>query len=129
MKNFFLILLAIGFVAITVSFVPVLTKPSKSNTAKQLSTTALPDDVKAIVEKSCIGCHSEGGSRMAMSKLNFAKWDSYPAKKQAAKAKAMCKLLNKHKMPPLFTRKSKPELVPTQEQVDLICNWSQTLGK
>ena len=129
MKNIFLVLLAIGFVANTVSFVPVLTKPSKSNAAKQLSTNALPDDVKAIIEKSCIGCHGEGGSRMAMSKLNFSKWDSYPAKKQTAKAAAICKKVTNGKMPPSSVRKSKPELIPTQAQIDLICNWSKTLGK
>ena len=126
MKNIFLILAAIGLVAITVSFVPAI---SKSNGSKHLITNGIPDDVKAIFDKSCAGCHGDGGNHMAMSKVNFTKWDSYDANKQASKGAAICKIITKGKMPPASVRKSKPELVPTQQQIDLICKWSQTLGK
>jgi hypothetical protein len=129
MKNIFLILAAIGLVAITVSFVPAISKSSSSNGSKQLTTSAIPDDVKAIFEKSCMGCHSDDASGFAKSKVNFSKWDSYEPAKQAAKGSDICNVLTKAKMPPKSVRKSKPELVPTKEQIDLICKWSQTLGK
>ena len=129
MKRILLIMLTIGFVAVTVSFIPSYSKVSDSNRIKHFTTSALPDDVKAIVEKSCMGCHSNDASGLAKSKLNFSKWDSYDAKKQASKAKAMCKELTKGKMPPKSVRSSKPELIPSQEQIDLICKWSQGLAK
>ena len=129
MKKLFLLFAAIGLVAITVSFVPAITKSAGSNGSKLITTSAMPDDVKAIFEKSCMGCHGEGGKQMAMSKVNFSKWDSYDSKKQASKGGAICKAITKGKMPPKSVRESKPELVPTKEQIDLICKWSQTLGK
>jgi hypothetical protein len=30
-------------------------------------------------------------------------------------------------MPPKSVRNSKPELIPTKEQIDLICNWAESL--
>jgi len=129
MKKIYLILAAIGLVAITVSFVPALSRSAQSNGSKQLVANPIPTNVKAIIDKSCAGCHADGGSFMAMSKLNFSKWDSYDPKKQADKGAAMCNMLTKGKMPPKSIRKSKPELIPTQEQINMICDWSKTLGK
>jgi len=129
MKNIFLILAAIGLVAITVSFVPALSKSAKSNGSNHLVTNAIPADVKAIFEKSCMGCHSDDAKGLAKSKVNFSKWDSYEPTKQAEKGAAICNMVTKGKMPPASVRKSKPELVPTQQQIDLICKWSKSLGK
>lgn len=130
MKKIFLFLAAIGLVAITVSFVPALSKLAKpTNVSKHLVTNEIPADVKAIFDKSCIGCHGDGGKHMAMSMVNFSTWDKYDQQKQAKKGKAICKMVTKGKMPPKSIRKSKPELVPTQEQIDLICRWSRSLGK
>lgn len=129
MKKFYLFLAAIGLVAITVSFVPAISKSVKPNASTHVTTNAIPSDIKAIFDKSCAGCHSEGGNFMAKAKVNFSNWDSYDAQKQAKKGADICKMLTKGKMPPKSVRKSKPELIPTQEQITSICNWTQTLGK
>ena len=129
MKKIYLFFAAIGLVAITVSFVPALSKSAKPTATKHQTTSAIPDNVKAIFDKSCVGCHGDSGNFMAKSKVNFSAWDTYDAKKQAEKGAAICNMVTKGKMPPKSIRKSKPELIPTAEQITAICNWSQTLGK
>ena len=91
--------------------------------------TAIPDSVFAVFEKACITCHSNDGSGMAKGKLNFDKWDQYSPEKQAAKAADICKELSKSSMPPSGFRKNNPDLVPTDKEVTLICDWSKTLVK
>ena len=126
MKKFYLFIAVIGLFAIMVSFTPALKKANGSN---HLITNGIPDEVKAVFEKSCTGCHSDDGKGLAKAKLNFSQWDNYEPAKQAGKAAAICKMITKGKMPPKSIRKSKPDLIPTQQQIDLICKWSKTLGK
>jgi uncharacterized membrane protein len=124
MKKIFLILIAMGIVVITTSFIPENSNIVAGN--DNFSANAIPDDVKAIIEKSCIGCHSDDSKGLGKSKVNFSKWDTYDAKKQASKSKAICKAITKGKMPPKKTRESKPELIPTQAELDLVCKWAQS---
>jgi hypothetical protein len=76
-----------------------------------------------------MACHAEGGSHMAMSMLNFSEWGKYDVDKQAKKAGAICYMLSKEKMPPKSFRKSNPDLIPTQAQIDAICKWSEKLNQ
>ncbi len=92
------------------------------------ATSSIPDDVMAVVKNSCMGCHATGGKGMAMAKVNFSEWDTYPAAKQAKKAEAVCNVLTKGSMPPKSFRASHPEAVPTDAQKDMICKWSKSLA-
>jgi hypothetical protein len=38
-------------------------------------------------------------------------------------------MLSKEKMPPKSFRKSNPDLIPTQAQIDAICKWSEKLNQ
>jgi hypothetical protein len=88
----------------------------------------IPDNVKKIADKSCMKCHIEpGGNGMAASVLNLAKWDTYSADKQAAKAKAMSKMVSKGKMPPKNFKSSHPEGVPSKEEIKTISDWALSL--
>lgn len=91
------------------------------------TVTPIPDGVLKIANKSCKACHMEGGSKMAMSMVNMSKWDTYTIEKQAAKAKAMCKMISKGKMPPKNYVKNNPDVALTQEDIKTICDWSATL--
>ncbi len=44
----------------------------------------VPADVTAIIEKSCIRCHSDDGNTLAKMKFNFTKWDEYSSDEQAS---------------------------------------------
>jgi hypothetical protein len=87
----------------------------------------IPDDIIKIFQTSCIPCHGDSGGRFPTSKLKFSRWAGYGATKQAEKAAQICSEVRKGKMPPKSVRESDPELVPTKEQVDLICNWAGSI--
>ena len=89
--------------------------------------TPIPDKVMKIADKSCVNCHSEPGNFMAISHLNLSAWDKYSPEKQAAKAKAMCNMVTKEKMPPNNYRKNHPEGVPSLDETKTICDWAQSI--
>jgi hypothetical protein len=87
----------------------------------------IPEDINKIFEASCMSCHGSDGGRLPKSKLNFSRWTSYSAAKVEEKASLICSTLRKGKMPPKSARESNPELIPTKEQIDLICKWAESL--
>ena len=87
----------------------------------------IPADVKNIFQTSCMPCHGSEGGRFPKSRLNFSRWAAYGEVKEAEKASAICSRVSKGTMPPKFIRDSKPELIPTKEQIALICKWAETL--
>jgi len=126
-KIYFFLTVSLLLMIVALSLKPEVAV-SQSNT-KSMVTTSIPDDVNTIFKNSCVGCHGEGGKAMAMSHLNFSKWNEYSPEKQASKAEDICKVLTKGKMPPKGYRTSHPDLVPTEAQVKTICDWSASLNK
>ena len=92
----------------------------------QKASLPLPDNVKTIVAKSCMPCHSSTGGLMSRSKLNFDEWTSYSADKQKDKANDMYSKISKDKMPPKNARETRPEIIPTKEQVRIIKKWADS---
>jgi mono/diheme cytochrome c family protein len=90
-------------------------------------TSPIPDDINKIFQTSCFACHGSNGRMLPMAKLNFSKWAEYGAEKEAEKASKICSVLTEGLMPPKSVRKSNPELIPTKEQIALICKWAETL--
>lgn len=86
----------------------------------------LPENVNTIFRISCTPCHWNEGGRFPKSRLNFSRWVAYGAIKEAEKASAICSAVTKGAMPPRSARQTKPELIPSKEQIDLICKWAQT---
>ena len=80
------------------------------------SSTAVSSDpaVNAILEKSCYGCHSTGGTvpwyaavapthlaaSSARENLNFSDWQSYDAEKRASAKKSIAQAVRSDSMPP-----------------------------
>ncbi len=87
----------------------------------------LPEDINKILQYSCSPCHWKGGKWMAKNMVNYSKWTEYDAAKQAKKAGMICYALSKDKMPPKKARKTAPDIVPTKEQIELICKWKDSL--
>jgi hypothetical protein len=88
---------------------------------------SLPDDVDKIVSFSCVPCHTSTGGLMSRSKLNFTEWAEYSQEKQKAKAEKMYSVLKKGKMPPKDARETRPEIIPTEDQIDIIKKWAESL--
>lgn len=83
-----------------------------------------PAEVQAILQKSCIGCHSEGGKALAMSKLNFSEWNAYSPAKQTQKIGKICSEIKEGTMPPRAFLKQYPDDALSPEQIRLICDWA-----
>lgn len=87
----------------------------------------LPDNIDAIVSVSCVPCHTSKGGFLSRGTLNFTEWTIYSQGKQKNRAEKMSYMLNKGKMPPKSVRKSRPEIVPSKEQIDIIKKWADSL--
>jgi mono/diheme cytochrome c family protein len=87
----------------------------------------IPENVNKIFQTSCMPCHGSNGGRLPKSRLYFSRWAGYGTAKEVEKASLICSSVRKGKMPPKSVRNSKPGLNPTKEQIDLICNWAESL--
>lgn len=105
----------------------LLPLPGQSSTKDKGQGAPIPSNIMKIAEKSCVKCHTEPGNFMAISHLNLSNWEKYSPEKQASKAKAMCKMVTKDKMPPKKFRADHPDGVPSQEEINTICKWAESL--
>ena len=101
---------------------PVSTKSALKNGN---GNKPISDEVMKIAKKSCVHCHTEPGNKMALMHVNMSNWDKYSPEQQAEKAKAMCKMVTKGKMPPKHFTEKHPEGVPSKEEIKTICDWAQ----
>lgn len=109
--------------AILVGIVLTMASFGRMNSAS--APEAIPDSVYAVLEKSCLACHSDNGNGLAKGKVNFEKWDSYTAGKKADKAAAISKVVTKGVMPPSGFRKNNPDRVPTEADIAIITAWTK----
>jgi hypothetical protein len=86
----------------------------------------IPENISTIFQTSCMPCHGSKGSKVSTSKVNFSAWSDYEAPKEAEIASLVCSSVSKGTMPPRSIRYSKPETIPTKEQIDLICKWAES---
>jgi hypothetical protein len=87
-------------------------------------SSPLPDNINRIVTFSCMPCHSSTGGMLSRMKLNFTEWTGYSSETQQKKAAKMYSELKKGKMPPKSVRETRPEIIPTTEQINIIKEWS-----
>jgi hypothetical protein len=115
---------AIGIFMITALIIIPMTAQSATQNG---GGKAIPESVMKIANKSCVKCHTEGGNGMALMHLNLSNWDKYSPEKQASKAKDMCKMVTKDKMPPKNFRESHPDGVPSEAEIKTICDWAASI--
>ena len=87
----------------------------------------VPENLNTVFHNSCTPCHWAGGGFKSTFHVNFSKWTNYKPDKKALKAKQICSVLLKDDMPPASARKTRPDIVPTKDQIDAICKWSANL--
>ena len=64
---------------------------------------------------------------MALMHLNLSNWDKFSLEKQADKAKDMCKMVSKGKMPPKDFREKNPGAAPNKDEGKIICDWATSI--
>jgi len=130
MKNILAITLFVAVIGLIVSMAAMPSRAINTAASSDPSVeTSVPDSVGSIFEKSCYPCHSAPGKSMAMSKLNFDKWDSYKPEKQADKAEDICEEVTKGGMPPKSFKTNNPDKAPTEAEIKILCNWAATFPK
>jgi hypothetical protein len=115
--------------ASAVLFIVCITNPVKAQGVQNEAgkSKPVPAAVTAIIEKSCIGCHSDDGSSLAKMHVNFTKWSEYSAEDQTSNGQDIVKMVTKGKMPPKKFLKNNPEAKLTDAEKTTICNWAGQL--
>jgi hypothetical protein len=121
-----LMIIVVAFVSVIFMTSLIIDPASTKSTLKNgTGGKSISDEVMKIAKKSCVNCHTEPGNKMALMHVNMSTWDKYSPEKQAEKAKEMCNMVTKGKMPPKHFTKKHPEGVPSKEEIKTICNWAQ----
>ncbi|QIA07894.1 heme-binding domain-containing protein [Draconibacterium halophilum] len=70
-------------------------------TDKPTKAKAMPDDVKAVIENSCFGCHNtDSKNEDGKKELDFKKLDSLSKIKMISTYKEIEEVLDENEMPP-----------------------------
>jgi len=122
----------IHFIIFLISIIIVtwllLFNPDKVQSQKKvpLITNSFPADVSVVLRKCCINCHDTGENENSKVMWNYSKWDTYSSEERSKHAKTMCNYMSSQRMPPASARSVKPEIIPTPEDIDIICKWSNS---
>jgi hypothetical protein len=116
MKKQFVLIVAIGILfLVSQSFRPD-TSPEK----------LFPEEISTILKSSCYDCHYTGAkAEKALKAANFEEWEGYRAIKKIAVLGEICKVLEEGKMPPEKYLEQKPDKKLSEEQVKLLCEWTE----
>ncbi len=123
-----LLILSISFILF--SFTNDTTKNYTEITSVSIETLDIPENIKAILDTKCMGCHSdETKPGKSKSKMNFDKLTNgeYSTGKVISKLDKITKMLSKDKMPPQKFLDKYPDKKLTDEESKLLSDWaSQT---
>ena len=124
-KSILITLSVLGFLFITTLIINRFTTQASPNNS--FVGKAIPANVMKIAEKSCVRCHTEPGDFMALSHLNLSNWEKYSPEKQAEKAKKMCTMVTKDKMPPKGFKTKNNYAGPTGDELKTLCDWAESI--
>jgi len=137
-----LIVLAVLFLAIQVVR-PEKTNPVIDNGRTIHARTQMPETVSAILQRSCVDCHSyktvrpwysnvapaswllASDVREAREHLSLSDWAAYDKKKALRKLDEMCDEVNKGDMPPMSYTLMHSAARLTDEDRKTICDWTK----
>ncbi len=86
----------------------------------------MPDDVKVAVDKSCFGCHNTASKNDdAKEELDFKKMDHLSRIRLISTYKEIGETIEKGEMPPKRFLEKYPDKKLTDEEKELLINWSK----
>ncbi|MCF6333582.1 MAG: heme-binding domain-containing protein [Draconibacterium sp.] len=104
-----------------VSFVVVPTEKTTDTSPRKI-----PANVKAIIDRSCFGCHNtDSRNEDAKEDLDFKKFDTLTQFKMIGTYKKIGEMLEKQKMPPSKFLDRFPEKKLTDEETSVLMNWAK----
>ncbi len=131
MKN---LIITAGLVLIItglVSFKSNLTESSnpKVPPPQEVSKFFVPDDVKAILDKSCLPCHGTDGNAKAKLKWNYDKTARMKPYKMISKLLKIVTKVEKGKMPPAKFEKKYPDRNLAANDKKILTDWADGLAE
>jgi mono/diheme cytochrome c family protein len=86
-----------------------------------------PENIKAVIDKSCFGCHSQDGkSDEAKDALRWDLMGEYDKEKLISVLDEIIEVIEKQEMPPEKFLERKPEAKPTEAEYAALLEWAET---
>lgn len=118
----YLIATSVGIVLMSAAPNVQSTKPVVDFTEQNL---VFPDDVMAIIENKCMGCHKpDARNEKAREKLQWAQLADMPVDDLIAKLDVLMEVLEEGAMPPAKMLEKYPEQKLTDNEVATLKNWT-----
>jgi len=120
-RNFLFVLVVFLFASFMVS---AAENPVESKAVK------MPDDVKAIIDKSCFGCHNtDSKNDKAKEKLDLSTFDTLAKNKMIAAYKGMAEVVEENEMPPAKFLEKYPDKKLTDAEKKILMDWANNEAK
>ncbi len=99
---------------------------SETNKPENHPPVDMPDNVKAIVESSCIGCHNtDSKNDKAKDKLDFKTIESLSKIKMISAYKDIQETIEKNEMPPKKFLEKYPDRALSEDQKKMLIEWAK----
>ena len=120
-RNFMFVLVVFLFASFMVS---AADNPTESKAEK------MPDNVKAIIDKSCFGCHNNDSKNdKAKEKLNLSTFDTLTKNKMIAAYKGMAEVVEENEMPPAKFLEKYPDKKLSDGDKKILMDWANNEAK
>lgn len=97
-----------------------------ANPASKEKLKGIPDDVKAIIENSCYGCHnSDSRNEDAREELSFDKLEDLSKIKKIGAYKHIGETVKENEMPPKRFLERNPDKKLSDDQKKIIMDWAK----
>ena len=124
MKRSGILLVATAFVIAI--FIQMKLNRENSSASETMEEYKFPKKVKAIIDKSCYGCHSEKGrSDDAKEALRWDMMGEYDKGKLVSVMDEIIEVIEKEEMPPKKMVERKPEIKPTEKEYATLMKWAE----
>jgi cytochrome c553 len=120
-RNFLFVLVVLLFASFMVS---AAENPTESKAVK------MPDNVKAIIDKSCFGCHNtDSKNDKGKEKLNLSTFDTLTKNKMIATYKGMAEVVEENEMPPAKFLEKNPDKKLSDADKKILMDWANNEAK
>ena len=103
---------------------------TKAENPSSPAAIEIPDDVQAILDNSCYGCHNSDSKNLkGKKKLNFDKLNDLKTYKAIGKLSDVAESVTEDDMPPKKTLKKYPEMALTDDQKQTLIDWAKSAAE
>ena len=127
MKNLIIITVFALIITGLLSFKSIVNDPavSKLPSPQEVSGFTVPDNIRPILDKSCLPCHGADGKGKAKMKWNYEKMKEMKTSKLVSKLSKIASKVKKGKMPTKKFIKKYPDRNLTDEEKNTLINWAE----